>query len=190
MQMRSLLYPPLGVLLVAVSISACRPQPQTSNDWFEKGMTQIQNREVDAAIKSFDRAIALGNPSAAAYLNRGILHDEKGDYAAAIADYTTAIKQSPNLDEAYYNRGNTYHQLGEFKKSVADYSKAIEIKPDYAYAYANRSMSHEQMGKINFALADLKSALKIFQAEGDTANEARVIQEIKRVGRLKEQSTQ
>ncbi len=184
--MRSLLYTPLSVLLLSVSMSACRPQPQTSDDWFEQGMAQIQHREADAAIESFDRAIALGNPNAAVYINRGILYDEKGDYAAAIADYTTAIQQSPDLDEAYYNRGNTYHQLGEFEKSVADYSKAIEIRP--AYAYANRSVSYEQMGEIERAIADLNSALKIFQADGDTTNEDKVMQEIKRVSMLKAQN--
>ena len=177
-----------GILLFSVSVSACRPQPQTSKDWFEKGMTQIQNREAGAAIESFDRAIALNSTDTAAYINRGILYDEKGDYAAAIADYTTAIEQFPNLDEAYYNRGNTYHQLGEFEKSVADYSKAIEMSPDYAYAYANRSVSYEQMGEIEKAITDLKSALKIFQANGDTANEDKVMQEIKRVSRLKAQN--
>ena len=123
----------LGILLLSVSVSACRLQPQTSK----------------------------------------------------LADYTTAIEQSPDLDEAYYNRGNTYHQLGEFEKSVADYGKAIEMRPDYAYAYANRSVSYEQMGKVEKVIADLKSALKIFQADGDTANEDKVMQEIKRVSVLK-----
>ncbi len=183
--MRSLVFPVLGSLLISASISACGSRLETSDDWYEQGMDQVQQGQREAAIASFDQAIALAHPDPAVYVNRGLLYDEQGDYAAAIADYSAAIQRVPDLDEAYYNRGNTYHKLKEFEKSVADYSKAIEIRPDYVYAYANRSVSYEQAGELDKTLADLNSALKLFQAEGDRANEAKVSQEINRLTALK-----
>lgn len=182
--MRSLCYSLFGGLLIA-SLGACAPRLESSDDWYEKGMSQVQEGRGKAAIASFDQAIALAHPDPAVYVNRGLLYDEQGDYAAAIKDYSAAIQRVPDLDEAYYNRGNTYHKLGEFEKSVADYSKAIEIKSDYVYAYANRSVSYKKVGELDKAIADLNSALKLFKAEGDTANEAKVKQEIVRVSALK-----
>jgi tetratricopeptide (TPR) repeat protein len=183
--MRSLCYTILGSLLIAGSISGCRPQLETSEDWYEQGMSQVQDGQVEAAIASFDQTIALGHLDPAVYVNRGLLYDEQGNYAAAIADYSSAIQRAPELDEAYYNRGNTHHKLREFEKSVADYSKAIEIRSDYVYAYANRSMSYEQAGELDKAIADLNSALKLFRADGDAANESKVSEEIKRLSDLK-----
>ncbi len=171
----------LSALAIALAVSGCAPSLETPDDWFEQGMAQVQRGDGKSAIASFDKSIALGNPDAAVYVNRGLLRDEQGRYADAIADYTTAIKISPELDEAYYNRGNSHHQRGDLEASVADYSKAIEIRPDYVYAYANRAMSYEQRDEIDKALADLGKAQSLFQAENDTANADRVKQEIARL---------
>lgn len=55
---------------------------------------------MDRAIADHTRAIELDPTYAAAYYNRGVAHDGKGDSDDAIADYTRAIEIEPKFASA------------------------------------------------------------------------------------------
>ena len=60
--------------------------------------------------------------------NRGIAHDERGEYDNAIADYTEALRRNPNDALAYYNRGMAYKEKGEqaeATKTVLEQAEAL-----------------------------------------------------------------
>ncbi len=59
----------------------------------------LQLGELEAALAAYDRAIALEPEFAAAYANRGVLHDRAGRYRAAIADYERAAQLDARTDE-------------------------------------------------------------------------------------------
>jgi len=59
----------------------------------------LQLGELDAALTAYDRAIRLDPDFAAAYANRGVLHDRAGRYREAIADYERAVQLDARTDE-------------------------------------------------------------------------------------------
>ncbi len=170
-----------GLTVISLSVctlSACQPPVKTADDFHRAGIVAIQKNDLATALENLDQAVALESSNPTMLVNRGLVHDELGEYEAAIADYTAAIALDKTLSEAYYNRANAYYNLKQFENAVADYDQAIEQKADFAYAYVNRAISLEAMGEKNRAIADLSRALDIFKQQGDTADVKKVTAKI------------
>jgi len=93
----------------------------------------------DKAIEACTDLIDSGldpKHQAAAYNNRGLAHQSKGDLAAAISDFDTAIKIRPVID-MYRNRADTYNKMKNFAKALADYNKAVALAPSNGSALNN-----------------------------------------------------
>lgn len=169
--------------LAAISLSlctlgACQPTVKTADDFHRAGIISIQKNDLATALENLDQAVALESSNPTMLVNRGLVHDELGEYEDAIVDYTAAIALDETLSEAYYNRANAHHNLKQFEDAVTDYSKAIEHQADFAYAYANRAINLELMGEKERAIADLTHAIEIFKQNGDTADVKRVTAKI------------
>jgi tetratricopeptide (TPR) repeat protein len=100
--------------------------------------------------------------TAGAFLDRGILFTDRGDYDTAIADYTEAITLNPNLAAAYFHRGITYSLQEDYDRAISDYTQAIRIDPDYAQAYYHRGITYNFDKKdYDKAIADYTQAIRI-----------------------------
>ena len=101
----------------------------------KKGDSFLKQQQWDEAIAAYNEAIELDpknvaevNPKlSAAYADRGISHDFKGDYDKAITDYTKAIELDPKVAAAYNSRGLAYYKEGDYDKARADLSTAKEL---------------------------------------------------------------
>ena len=170
------------LLTVLGTLGACRnPTVKTADDFHREGILQIQKNDLQGALENLDQAVMLESSNPKILVNRGLVHDELGEYELAIADYTAALERDETLSEAYYNRANAYHNLKQYEASVADYSKAIEQQGDFAYAYVNRAINLEAMGEDERAIADLTQAVEIFERNGDTADVERIETKIKKM---------
>lgn len=70
----------------------------------------------------------LLNPSdPAAYVGRGNVYMDKGQYDLAISDFTTAIEKNPADAQAYFGRGLAHEKKGETGLANKDYEKAREL---------------------------------------------------------------
>ena len=164
------------------TLGACRqPTVKTADDFHREGILQIQQNDLQGALKNLDQAVMLESGNPTILVNRGLVHDELGEYALAIADYTAAIERDETLSEAYYNRANAHHNLEQYEEAVADYSQAIEQQEDFAYAYVNRAINLAAMGEDERAIADLTKAVEIFKRNDDTADVERVEAKIKKM---------
>ena len=88
----------------------------------------------DQQISGCNEAIASGRFAAkdlaAAFNNRGVAYQAKGDLDRAIADYGQAISVSPDYAMAHSNRGQAYQLKGDNDRALADYDAAIKIDPN------------------------------------------------------------
>jgi hypothetical protein len=77
-------------------------------------------KQFDAAVASYDKAIALKPDYAEAYYNRGNALQELKQFDAAVASYDKAIALKPDYAEAYYNRGHLRLVLKDFYNGFLD----------------------------------------------------------------------
>ncbi|MDY6850629.1 MAG: tetratricopeptide repeat protein [Thermodesulfobacteriota bacterium] len=66
---------------------------------------------------------------AVAFLLRGEVFADKGDYAQAISDFTRSLKLRPNYAQAFYARGLAYEKKGRLAKAYKDVKKAQYLSP-------------------------------------------------------------
>jgi tetratricopeptide (TPR) repeat protein len=90
------------------------------------------------AIKDFDEAIRL-DPTAAAYIQRGITLYTCAEYDRAMKDFDEAIRLDPMNAWAFNSRGRVWYAQEEYDKAIKDYGEAIQLDPRYVQAFYNRS---------------------------------------------------
>jgi len=98
-----------------------------------RGNALKELKQFDAAIASYDRAIALRPDHADAFFNRGTALYELQRIDAAIASYDRAVALDPNHAHAYYDRGTAFLSLKRLDEAVASYGRAVELDPDIDY---------------------------------------------------------
>jgi tetratricopeptide (TPR) repeat protein len=98
--------------------------------------------------------------TAGAFLDRGLLFSERGDYDNAIAEFTEAIKLNPDYTNAYTSRGDAYYDTKDYDRAIEDYNTALRIDPHDAAAYNNRGVAYKHKGLPDRAIEDYNAALR------------------------------
>jgi len=88
----------------------------------------------ERAIQNYDESLRL-EPSAYAYLRRGLAHQRAGRTARAIEDYDQALKLEPGDSELHVHRGAAHGVLGNFEKAIEDLTQAIRLDPEDPVAH-------------------------------------------------------
>jgi lipoprotein NlpI len=119
------------------AITACdeaiQKNPQSANNYNNRGYEFRNKGEPDRAISDFNKAIELDPKDGLAYNNRGNVYRDRGDNDRALADYKKAIELNPKYDKAYLNRGLSYLYGGNTDKALADINQAGELDPKDAF---------------------------------------------------------
>lgn len=126
-----------------------------------RGVSWMEKREFDNAIKDLSEAIRLLPDKSLFYTVRGKAYFAKHLYEAAISDYTEAIRLDPKNLIAYNDRSVTWNRLGEFHKAEEQLNEVLRMAPDNALAYANRGANWFDQDEYGKALADLNRAIEL-----------------------------
>jgi len=118
-------------------------------------------RKYGRAIADYEAAISLDPKNAAAYYNRGIAYQAKGDLDRAIADYGQAVVLDPKYTSAYNNLGNAYQAKGDIERAIASYDAAVRLDPAHATTYNNRGDAYQNKGDLDSAIADYNEAIHL-----------------------------
>ncbi|HEY4415941.1 MAG TPA: tetratricopeptide repeat protein [Verrucomicrobiae bacterium] len=130
-------------------------------DAVEDGNASYHQRDWDAAIGHYTKAIEQNAASNVAYFDRGMAKMAKSDIDGAIADYTKAIELKPDHWTYYNNRANAKMAKRDVDDAIADYTKAIELNTNYADAYLNRAFARSGKGDALAALGDYSKTLTL-----------------------------
>jgi tetratricopeptide (TPR) repeat protein len=117
--------------------------------------------EVDQAIASYDRAIAVDPRFANAYGNRGAAFGAKGDLDSAMRDFNRALELDPKLAQAHENRGLARESRGDLDGAIQDLDEAIRLEPHTAMNYVERAGAWQAKGDLVKATADLNEAIRL-----------------------------
>jgi len=119
------------------------------------------SQEYEAAIASYDRALAIQPDKHAAWNNRGISLGNLGRYEDAIASYDRAVAIKPDYYEAWNNRGVALKNLGRDEDAIASYDRALAINPDFHQSWYNRSLVLKHLGREEEATESYNKAVAL-----------------------------
>ena len=126
-----------------------------------------KQKEYEAAIKHYTKAIDLKPDSAKAYHHLGVIYFYLDDFDSAITNFTEMIKLEPNEVNAYLWRGWAYKYEGKFDEAIEDCNRAIQLGPNDAEAYFNRGRIY--MEKKDYSRA-IKDQNKVIDLKPDNPN--------------------
>ena len=115
--------------------------------------------QLDAAVKSFEKALAIKPDYTEVNYNLGLTFQELGQLDAAVKCYEDALVVNPEHAEAHNNLGVTLKELGQLDDAIKSYEKALAIKPDYTEAHSNLGNAFKDLGEPDAAVKFYEKAL-------------------------------
>lgn len=161
----------LPALLIVFAVTACggkknreRPDPvpaedtgPTAQELFVTGNESLDKEKWEAAIASYDDAVAKDPASWEAHMNRGIALSRLARFAEALSAFESALRNGGDEHaQVYFNLGNLYQDRGMYSASVDAYRAAL------AYA-ANDVDTLVNLGAAYIFLRQWESATATFE---------------------------
>ena len=131
------------------------------------GIFAHQRRDIAAAIRAYDAALAVRPDYQRALVNRGAAAAASGDFPAAIAFTERALAVSPNHVIARVNAARYHMQLGNDARALRHIERARTIAPDNADTWAIVGILAARAGDLEAAREYLEHALDLDPANPD-----------------------
>lgn len=135
--------------------------PKDAGAWFFLAGAQRLQDKLDDAIVSYTKTIEYLPEYGDAYLRRGIVWFQKGDYAVAALDFEFASTLNYNDPRPEMWRGLSLAMLGQTRLAISAYSQAIKFDPLYVPARVNRGLAYYEMGDFSAASLDFSEAIRL-----------------------------
>ncbi|MBV8841564.1 MAG: tetratricopeptide repeat protein, partial [Bryobacterales bacterium] len=129
--------------------------------WNNRGNALLQLKRYDAALSSFERALAIEPDYVHALYNRGNALWGLARLEEAIASYARVLALKPDYVDALYNRGNVLLELERYDAAVASYDRALAVKPDFVPVLYNRGNAFLGLKRYDAAVASYDQALAV-----------------------------
>lgn len=125
------------------------------------GIRNIAGKKYYEAIYDYNRAIELNPDSTYAYIMRGRVYYQKGDYDKALSDFNHAVAISPESVYALVTRGRINYRRRDYRSAIEDYTRVIDVDPGFSEAYKTRGNIYLNTGQYNRALFDYTRAIQM-----------------------------
>lgn len=114
---------------------------------FDKGDTAKATRELEKAVKEYEKAVALNDSFPEALSNLGYCLRNLGNYTRALEVYDRALKLKPDFPEAIEYRAVAYLWLGRMDEAKSEYDRLIKLDSTEA-AELKTVIEAAQAGKL------------------------------------------
>jgi tetratricopeptide (TPR) repeat protein len=130
-----------------------------------KGMANAAKGDHEAALRDFDRALALAPRWADPLAKRANSESALGRYDEALRDVDAAVLAWPRNADLLIQRAELHRHRHEPRAVVADLTGAVEIAPKSPVAWALRAEANTEAGDAVGARSDIARALALGPAD-------------------------
>jgi tetratricopeptide (TPR) repeat protein len=125
------------------------------------GRKHLAQKDYEAALRAYNRAIHGAPHLAEAYCKRGSIYQALGMPEQALSDFDQAIQRDPRLAAAYLERGKMRTARGDHDAALADFGQLMLIRANDPDSYLHRGICLAKKGLVDDALADFHRVLKL-----------------------------
>uniref|UniRef100_A0A7S3JQP4 Uncharacterized protein n=1 Tax=Aureoumbra lagunensis TaxID=44058 RepID=A0A7S3JQP4_9STRA len=162
------------VELCYLSRAAVDFDPRAPESWCCAGNCLSLQKEHDAAVRCFQRAIALDPTFAYAFTLCGHEYAANDDLDHALAMYRHALRADDRHYNAWYGIGAIHFRQEKFDLAEYHFQRALSLNPQSSVLHCHIGMTHHANGNFDQALAYLRQAAELEpknpQARFQTAN--------------------
>ena len=134
--------------------------PRTARGYVNSGINALRQREPGAAIRAFQRAVALEPEDAEIHYLLAQALETAGRTDEAAREYRTTVTLNPSLVSPRYNLAVIYRLQGNYTSMEAELQQAVTRFPDFGAAHRLLGTLYFDRGEWEGALSELTRALK------------------------------
>jgi tetratricopeptide (TPR) repeat protein len=112
-----------------------------------QGYSKLANRQPDAAISFFSKAILKDSTNAEAYNGLAAANLNKGSIEQVVTWAELAIKYSPNYADPYYHKGRALYEQRNYPRAVSLLEKAVKLTPSRPHYYEALAFAYYANGQ-------------------------------------------
>lgn len=146
--------------VIAACDAALRVRPDDPPAHLLRARALLELRCYEEAVRSCDRYLERGTPTADVFQTRGHAREQLGDNAGAVEDYTRALELAPDA-EMHILRGWSYMLLDSWKLALRDFEEAVRLDPRSSDAYNGRGYTLAKLDRYREAVVDAEEALRL-----------------------------
>jgi len=177
----------LAILILAgcVSTGPTIDKSKMSEGYYTKGLSYLQQKNLELASVEFNRAIQTDKSNKLAYYGLGIISDAQGKLEEARKYYEDAIDLDSNFSEAYNALGVVFFKQQKWADAIKAFNKALANK-----LYTTPHIPLINLGDLYMAQKDYPRAIEAYRESKQYANLDFTIQKLGtalfEAGRVKE----
>lgn len=137
---------------------ALKSSPNNGKILNARGLSRMENGDLDGARKDFEHAVAVGWENAVT--NLGVVESRWSRPGQADARFEQALKINPNNVDALFNRARSRSDRGDRAGALADIERVLQLSPRDANAMHARGYIKSLGGDDRGAIADYTQALR------------------------------
>jgi tetratricopeptide (TPR) repeat protein len=127
---------------------------------YYKGLTLLQQGNLDEAEKAFDKGLKKAKDEKASFHNgMGLLLLEKKEYSRADVEFRKAITIGPDRAEFHANLGDANYFVQFYPLAISEYNAVIEMDTSFLDVYFRLARAYVAQGQYNDALDQLRVVL-------------------------------
>ena len=115
---------------ILLLINIIEIDPENENRLVTLALCYQKVGDLDAALETYQKALAIKPDCINALINMGITLKDQGKLKEALQAYNKVLTIEPNSFEAYSNMGNVLKDYGKLEEAFDAYCKAQAIKPN------------------------------------------------------------
>ncbi len=148
------------------------PEVRQALRYIATGQELASGGELEAALESFEAAVALTPDDPEPLLWAGVLRQELGDAEGARENYDAARELVPGERSFLFQRGTILLQVGDTEAALVDAEAAIRLSPRWGYGFYLRASAEAEQGRIETAITDYQVAADLAHVAEDVELEA------------------
>ncbi len=122
---------------------------------------QTSEKNIDAAIASYQTAYLLCPNDIDIYINLGSAFYDKSEYENALMVYRKALELDPGNAKIHCNLGYLYWGCGVIEEAIKSYEMAVKYDTSYDIAYNNLGVIYlDDLGRVKRATELFSAAIK------------------------------
>jgi tetratricopeptide (TPR) repeat protein len=135
--------------------------PEEVEELLARAQRAAKQGNIEAGVNFYSDILDSDPDHVGAYIGRGRLYLDVGDYSRAMSDFTVAEDLAPESPESQVAVGDLYFARKDYQKAIEYFDAALDIQPDHAMAFCRRGISHYYRRNYKQALEDLNAAVKL-----------------------------
>jgi tetratricopeptide (TPR) repeat protein len=139
--------------LVADSLIAL--YPQDSEGFLFRGQLYEQEKNIEAAVKMYERAVDADTGCALGVMSLGYAYSNLGEQDKAVVYMQRYIRMAPGVADPRASYGDILMRAGRYEDALDQFRASLQLKPDYWYSVG-------QIGRVYALLGRLKDAAREF----------------------------